>query len=139
MSQKLEADYLEGYGDPIPQNDFILVEIRDKKEDLTASGLVKSATADIKPYVVVVKVSDKIQKAEDMEIRPNDIIEIVDVRHLLQFEGPKGEHYSLIDRKNVGAVYHPIEGYQKKKKRVLKTESLSVPEANGLILGANSL
>ena len=120
MSQE-SADYLEGYGRPVPQNDFILVEIRDKKEDLTASGLVKSATADIKPYVMVVEVSANVAKSE-FDIQPGDIIEMVDIRNLMMFEAFEGRHLALVDKKNVGAVYRKDPDYVPKPKKKLKLD-----------------
>ena len=122
MSQNT-ADYLEGYGRPIPQNDFILVEIRDKKEEVTAGGIIKSATEKPQPYVIVVEVSPKVQKSE-IDIQAGDIIEMVDVRNLLMFEGWEGRKLALIDKKNVGAVYRKDPNYvpvPKKAPRKLKT------------------
>lgn len=138
MSQKLSADYLEGYDFPVPQNNFILVEIRDRGEDRTQSGIIRSATAITKPYVIVLAPSKAVKDSE-MDIQPHDIIELVDVRHLLQFEYHEGTILALIDKANVGAVYRRNDSWtEPKPKRTLKISSISDAPPSGLqIVGAD--
>lgn len=127
MSQMSVDDFEKTYGDPLPVNGYVLVEVVDKDPTRISKGGIivnEEQLGNTSPYFLVLAISSD-SKTENLEI--GDIIQYTE-RNIVFFYGKNMKKLALLPSDKIAAIF---------KKG--KNKKIPVKEDSKLILPQKSI